>query len=95
MSDDLSGDMLAPSWPNLVNYESVIYLPRIFQVFTANLPILIAYLPDRIYSKYPVLVCYKFQRETGLRLNTSELPVHGPASLILMTKYEVQNFLDE
>ena len=54
-----------------------------------------AYLPYRVYSRYPVVVYYKFQRKTGLRLNTSELPVHGPASLTLMTKYEVQNYLDK
>ena len=26
MSDDLSGDMLAPSWPNLVYYNSLVFL---------------------------------------------------------------------
>ena len=40
------------------------------------------------------VVYYKFQRKTGLRL-VSELPVHRLASLILMTKYEVQNFLNK
>ena len=71
----------------------MIYLPQIFQISTANLPILTAYLPDRIYSRYPVLVYYKLRRKTGLRLNTSELPVHGPASLILMRKYDLIKFL--
>ena len=41
------------------------------------------------------VVYYKFQRKTALRLNISELPVHRLASLILMTKYEVQNFLNK
>ena len=54
--------------------------------------VLTAYLPDRVYSRYPVLA-YKFQRKTGLRFFTSELPVHGPASLILMTKYDLIKFL--
>ena len=33
------------------------------------------------------------KRKAGLRLNTSPLPVHGSASLILMRKYEVTEFL--
>ena len=39
-------------------------------------------------------VFYKFQRKAGLRLNTSPLPVHGPASLTLMRKYEITEFLE-
>ena len=35
----------------------------------------------------------KFQRKAGVRLNTSTLPVRGPASLTLMRKYEIIEFL--
>ena len=40
------------------------------------------------------VVYYKFQRKAGVRLNTSTLPVRGPASLTLMRKYEIIEFLE-
>ena len=35
MSDDLSGDMLAPSWPNLVNINEVTDFHSGFLIFSA------------------------------------------------------------
>ena len=38
MSDDLSGDMLAPSWPNLVYIFDFIVVIRLTELFVFDYP---------------------------------------------------------
>ena len=95
MSDDLSGDMLVPSWPNLVVYA--IFLCGKFELCTFN------YLPPGSpagdYNLHHVCTSmHPCVREcmrawvTQFSLKLLQLHIFGKL-LVLMNFYTLQNFL--